>query len=99
MRRYGMEDWQTAIIPFSQHSYDDLYREILDAKIRQGDAQDLARFLRKINIAGHIASGATTFAAISSDDGKLTPQSKTAVSINLTFNQDGVSLLQKDEKD
>ena len=34
MRRYGMEDWQTANIPFNQHSYDDLYREILDAKIR-----------------------------------------------------------------
>lgn len=98
MRRYGMEDWQTANIPFNQHSYDDLYREILDAKIRQGDAQDLARFKRKINISGHLASAATTFAAVSSDDGKLAPQSETAVSINLTFNQDGVSLLQKDEK-
>jgi hypothetical protein len=70
MRRYGMEDWQTANIPFSQHSYDDLYREILDAKIRQGNAQDLARFLRKINIAEHMASGATNFAAICSVDEK-----------------------------
>ena len=98
MRRYGMEDWQTAFIPFSQQSYDDLYREFIDAKIRQGDSQDLARFKRKINISGHIASAATTFAAISSEDGKLAPQSKTAVGINLTFNQDGVSLLQKDDK-
>jgi len=98
MRRYGMDNWETAEIPFSQHSYDELYREILDAKIRQGDTQDLARFKRKINISGHIASAATTFAAITGEDGKLAPESKTAVSIWLTFNQDGVSMLSKDDK-
>jgi len=71
MRRYGMDNWETAEIQFSQHSYDELYRSILDAKIRQGDTQDLARFKRKIDISGHIASAATTFAASSSDDGKM----------------------------
>jgi hypothetical protein len=77
MRCYGMDDWQTAAIQFDQHSYDVLYREILDVKIRQGGAQGLARFKRKINISGHIASAATTLAALTSEDGKLAPESQT----------------------
>lgn len=43
MRRYGMQDRDTTHIPFNQHSYDDLYREIIDVKARQGDSQDIAR--------------------------------------------------------
>lgn len=98
MKRYGYSDWETKAITFDEQSYDTLYREILDAKVRQGDAQDLARFKRKINITGHLASAATTFAAISDENGLLSPRSKLAVCIHLTFNQDGVSLLQKDDK-
>ena len=54
-------------------SYDTFYREILDAKVRQGGAQDLARFKRKINITGHLVSAPTTFGAISDENGLLSP--------------------------
>ena len=98
MKRHGYGDWETRGIMFDEQSYDKLYREILDVKIRQGDAQDLARMKRKINISGHIASAATMFAALSDENNLLAPRRKVAVSIHLTFNQDGVSLLQKDDQ-
>ena len=67
MRRYCYPHWETAQIPFGEKSYEVLYREMCAGKIRLGDKQDLRRFLRKIDLAGHYFSYITTHAAMSDD--------------------------------
>jgi len=67
MKRYGYPNWETAVIPFGDSSYQELYREMCAGKIRSGDKQDLRRFLRKIDLAGHYFSCITTHAAMSDE--------------------------------
>lgn len=98
MQRFSIRNWATVAIPFDEASFNLLYREIVNASIRQGDKQDLARFRRKINLTGFISSAATTFAAMSSEDGKLFPHSIYGIRTSLVFNQDGSTMLARDDK-
>ena len=69
MQRFCVPNWQTANLAVDNQGYSRLYREMCAGKVRLGDKQDLRRFLRKIDLAGHLFSFITTFAAMS-DDGK-----------------------------
>jgi hypothetical protein len=60
-KEYGVSDSETCDLRLEDQTFDRLYRELCDAKLRRGEKQDAARACALMDVCRHYLQGVTSW--------------------------------------